>query len=45
MQELRRQLEDQVLTIDTLRNENRATVERHEIVSSSMYYDLSFLSV
>ncbi|XP_007052024.2 PREDICTED: CAP-Gly domain-containing linker protein 1 isoform X1 [Theobroma cacao] len=28
--ELRRQLEDQVLTIDTLRNENRATVERHE---------------
>ncbi|KAK5783431.1 putative serine/threonine-protein kinase fhkC [Gossypium arboreum] len=28
--ELRKQLEDQVLTIDTLRNENRATVERHE---------------
>ncbi|WRX10173.1 Forkhead-associated (FHA) domain - like 4 [Theobroma cacao] len=28
--ELRRQLEDQVLTIDTLCNENRATVERHE---------------
>ncbi|XVE76992.1 hypothetical protein DITRI_Ditri13aG0025800 [Diplodiscus trichospermus] len=28
--ELRRQLEDQVLTIDALRNENRATVERHE---------------
>ncbi|XP_021279972.1 myosin-9 isoform X2 [Herrania umbratica] len=28
--ELRRQLEDQVLTIDTLRSENRATVERHE---------------
>ncbi|XWS77176.1 hypothetical protein CRYUN_Cryun01aG0239100 [Craigia yunnanensis] len=28
--ELRKQLEDQVLTIDTLRNENRATVECHE---------------
>nr|KJB41132.1 hypothetical protein B456_007G092200 [Gossypium raimondii] len=28
--ELRKQLEDQVLTIDTLHNENRATVERHE---------------
>ncbi|GLT39511.1 hypothetical protein SLA2020_136970 [Shorea laevis] len=28
--ELRKQLESQVLTIDTLRNENRATVERHE---------------
>ncbi|KAK8693448.1 hypothetical protein V6N13_071032 [Hibiscus sabdariffa] len=28
--ELRKQLEDQVLTIDTLRNENRTTVERHE---------------
>ncbi|OMO78617.1 hypothetical protein CCACVL1_14264 [Corchorus capsularis] len=28
--ELRKQLEDQVLTIDTLRNENRATIERHE---------------
>ncbi|XP_039011981.1 early endosome antigen 1 isoform X2 [Hibiscus syriacus] len=28
--ELRKQLEDQVLTIDTLRNENRTTIERHE---------------
>ncbi|GMI98338.1 hypothetical protein like AT2G45460 [Hibiscus trionum] len=28
--ELRKQLEDQVLTVDTLRNENRTTVERHE---------------
>ncbi|KAK8565887.1 hypothetical protein V6N13_020962 [Hibiscus sabdariffa] len=28
--ELRKQLEDQVLTIDTLRNENRTTVEHHE---------------
>ncbi|KAK8268841.1 hypothetical protein V6Z12_D11G092400 [Gossypium hirsutum] len=28
--ELRKLLEDQVLTIDTLHNENRATVERHE---------------
>ncbi|KAH1073633.1 hypothetical protein J1N35_025961 [Gossypium stocksii] len=28
--ELRKQLEDQVLAIDKLRNENRATVERHE---------------
>ncbi|XVF22688.1 hypothetical protein REPUB_Repub12eG0192600 [Reevesia pubescens] len=28
--ELRKQLEDQVVTIDTLRNENRVTVERHE---------------
>ncbi|KAK8587926.1 hypothetical protein V6N13_086886 [Hibiscus sabdariffa] len=28
--ELRKQLEDQVLTIDKLRNENRSTVEHHE---------------
>ncbi|XP_022757115.1 early endosome antigen 1 isoform X2 [Durio zibethinus] len=28
--ELRKQLEDQVLTIDTLRYENRATIEHHE---------------
>ncbi|KAK9040535.1 hypothetical protein V6N11_015683 [Hibiscus sabdariffa] len=28
--ELRKQLEDQVLTIDKLRNENRTTVEHHE---------------
>ncbi|KAK9273592.1 hypothetical protein L1049_018402 [Liquidambar formosana] len=28
--ELRKQLENQVLTIETLRNENRAAVERHE---------------
>ncbi|XVE73992.1 hypothetical protein DITRI_Ditri11bG0163200 [Diplodiscus trichospermus] len=28
--ELRKQLEEKVLTVDTLRNENRATVERHE---------------
>ncbi|XVF73377.1 hypothetical protein PTKIN_Ptkin12aG0197100 [Pterospermum kingtungense] len=28
--ELRKQLEDQVITIDTLRNENRATIDRHE---------------
>ncbi|XWS45957.1 hypothetical protein CRYUN_Cryun14cG0023800 [Craigia yunnanensis] len=34
--ELRRQLEDQVLTIDTLRNENRATVERHEIANKEI---------
>ncbi|KAJ9680763.1 hypothetical protein PVL29_019931 [Vitis rotundifolia] len=28
--ELRKQLENQVLTIDTLQNENRAAIERHE---------------
>ena len=34
MQELRKQLENQVVTIDSLRNENRAAVERHENVGS-----------
>jgi len=33
MQELRKQLEAQVLTIDTLRNESRSIVEHHESVS------------
>lgn len=49
MQELRRQLEDQVLTIDTLRNENRATVERHENVCSSdgswLFFSLWIMSM
>lgn len=31
-QELRKQLEDQVVLIETLRNESRAAVEHHEIV-------------
>ncbi|CAJ1814878.1 unnamed protein product [Sphenostylis stenocarpa] len=31
--ELRKQLENQVVTIDTLRSDNRAAVERHESVS------------
>jgi hypothetical protein len=31
--ELRKQLEAQVLTIDTLRNESRSIVEHHESVS------------
>lgn len=34
MQELRKQLENQVVTIDSLRNENRAVVERYENVHS-----------
>lgn len=34
-QELRKQLENQVLTIDTLQNENRAAIERHENVCSA----------
>ncbi|RVW41160.1 hypothetical protein CK203_022881 [Vitis vinifera] len=33
--ELRKQLENQVLTIDTLQNENRAAIERHENVCSA----------
>jgi len=34
-QELRKQLEDQVVTIDTLRSDNRAAVERHESVCNN----------
>lgn len=34
MQELRKQLENQVLTIDTLQNEKCAVIERHENVGS-----------
>lgn len=32
MQELRKQLEDQVVTIDKLQNENRASVVHHQTV-------------
>lgn len=32
MQELRKQLESQVITIDKLRSENRLAVEHHENV-------------
>jgi hypothetical protein len=35
LQELRKQLENQVLTIDALRDENRASVQRHENVSDA----------
>lgn len=43
MQELRKQLEAQVLTIDTLRNENRTSAEHHENVQPPVIFDLSFL--
>lgn len=35
IQELRKQLENKVLTIDTLQKENRATIECHENVCSA----------
>lgn len=35
MQELRKQLENQVVTIDSLQNENRAVAERKENVHSA----------
>ncbi|GAB4861877.1 hypothetical protein Ancab_037132 [Ancistrocladus abbreviatus] len=39
--ELRKQLENQVLTIDTLRNENRAAIERHENVIKDLKESIS----
>lgn len=41
LQELRKQLENQVLTIDALRDENRASVQRHENVSDAGEFWLS----
>lgn len=43
IQELRKQLESQVLVIDTLRNEHRATIEHHDSVcisESSAFLDM-----
>lgn len=41
MQELRKQLESHVTTIESLRSENRAATERHETVCSPHAFDLS----
>ena len=37
MQELRKQLENQVLTIDALQSENRAAIECHDNVGSVLH--------